>query len=52
MSTRKTGKLKKEGGSNKTWHERFMELTGAGLHYYTSEDKKKFERRDTNVYYH
>jgi len=45
---RKTGYLKKEGGSNKTWKKRFIELNHSGLFYFTKDDKK--EQKRSNPY--
>jgi RAC serine/threonine-protein kinase len=41
--TPKTGWIVKEGGSNKTWHKRFVVLDARALSYYTKEDKKKLK---------
>jgi tRNA A-37 threonylcarbamoyl transferase component Bud32 len=40
---KKTGSLKKEGGSFKSWKDRFMELNPAGLYYYEKKDKKSLK---------
>jgi len=43
MADTKTGWLVKEGGSNKTWHRRFVVLDNRNLSYYSKEDKKKLK---------
>jgi len=40
---KKEGFLKKEGGKNKTWHERHIELNHGGIHYYTKDDHGKLK---------